>query len=286
MSSARIPRWAGPLLGTAIALAAMAGLHALGAGTLAAPPTTSGQDLLDWVRSTDPTTVGMVALRLLALAVGYHLIATTALGVIGRVMRRPGLVRLAEWATLPPFRSTVRRVAGLGLSASAVLLTPLQGVGASGSGPATAQVSASAPVVSAGQATATWRRPTTGPSTATLRLINTAPDEGPGGQATLRPVDPGQENADSADDLRPDTAPTDATPAEPTPTADPEQHPVAPGDHLWAIAEERLATSIGRAPTDAEIAPYWRTVVAANADLADPDLLLPGSIVAVPAPPG
>lgn len=284
MTFAPTLRWAGPFLGTAIALAAMAGLHALGAGTLAAPPATSGQDLLDWVRSTDPTTLGMVALRLLALGVGYHLIATTALGVIGRLLRRPGLIRFAEWSTLPPFRSTVRRVAGIGLSASAVLLTPLQGAGASGNGPATAQVTESAPAVSAGQAAASWRSQVTGPSTATLRLVRGEGDGAPGGQATLRPVDSDQEDADSLDELRPEASPPESIPAEATPTAGPERHNVVPGDHLWAIAEARLADSLDRAPTDAEIAPYWRAVLAANTDLVDPDLLMPGSVVNVPRP--
>lgn len=296
-----MPRWAGPLLGAGVVVAAMGGLHALGVGTLAAPPTTSGEDLLDWVRSTDPTTVGMVVLRLLALGVGYHLIATTALGIIGRLLRRPGLVHLAEWSTLPPFRSTVRRIAGIGLSASAALLTPIQGAGASNNGPPAHQVTApvaAVPARQAGQATATWRRAPTGPSTATLRLVSGAPDGDPGGQATLRPVDPDPTDVDRGasgpgntgegdllEERRPESSPPESASVEPGPAPDSRRHTVAPGDHLWAIAEARLADAIGRPPTDAEIDPYWRTVVAANTGLTDPDLLMPGSAVWVPAPP-
>lgn len=285
-----MPRWAGPMLGAGVVVATMGALHALGAGTLAAPPTTSGRDLLEWVRSTDSTTVGMVVLRLLALGVGYHLIATTALGIIGRLLRRPGLVRLAEWSTLPPFRSTVRRIAGIGLSASAALLTPIHGAGASSDGQDAVVVSTSAPTTPTGQtgrATATWHRPAADPSTATLRLVTAKPDdEGPGGQATLRPVDtdPTDAGPRTSDPLA-DRRPPDPAPADPAPLAGSARHTVVPGDHLWAIAEARLADALGRPPTDAEIDPYWRTVVAANAWLTDPDLLMPGSAVWVPAPP-
>lgn len=52
---------------------------------------------------------------------------------------------------------------------------------------------------------------------------------------------------------------------------------VQPGDSLWAIAEQDLATR-GAAPTDADIARTWPSWWAANRDAigADPDLILPG----------
>lgn len=59
---------------------------------------------------------------------------------------------------------------------------------------------------------------------------------------------------------------------------------VRPGDHLWSIAEAVLA-SAGRPTDDAAVAPFWRAVVGANPQLADPDLVLPGDVVAVPALP-
>lgn len=61
------------------------------------------------------------------------------------------------------------------------------------------------------------------------------------------------------------------------------------GDHFWAIAETTLAEAWGRAPTDAEIDPYWRQVVDANRDRLlpphDPDLVYPGQQFVVPTPP-
>lgn len=61
---------------------------------------------------------------------------------------------------------------------------------------------------------------------------------------------------------------------------------VAPGDHLWGIAEETLADHLGRPPTDAEVVPYWRLVIEANRDRLvhrdDPDLILPGQELVLP----
>ncbi len=63
---------------------------------------------------------------------------------------------------------------------------------------------------------------------------------------------------------------------------------VQPGDCFWTIADDVLHRSWGRAPTDAEIVPYWLRLVEANrAELADPgnaDLIFPGQVFAVPVP--
>lgn len=65
---------------------------------------------------------------------------------------------------------------------------------------------------------------------------------------------------------------------------------LAAGDHLWSTAERALASAWGRAPSDDEVAPFWRGLVAANRhrlpDPANPDLVLPGlTVVVPPAPP-
>jgi nucleoid-associated protein YgaU len=65
---------------------------------------------------------------------------------------------------------------------------------------------------------------------------------------------------------------------------------LVPGDHLWATATAALTTAWGRPPSDAEVAPYWDRLVAANRDRlpdpANPDLVLPGlTVVVPPAPP-
>jgi len=61
---------------------------------------------------------------------------------------------------------------------------------------------------------------------------------------------------------------------------------VAPGDHLWGIAERTLTERLGRAPTDAEIAPYWSRLIEDNRDLlatGDPDLIFAGQVFRLPS---
>jgi nucleoid-associated protein YgaU len=61
---------------------------------------------------------------------------------------------------------------------------------------------------------------------------------------------------------------------------------VGPGDHLWGIAERALSQRLGRAPTDAEIAPFWSQLVEANRDrlaTGDPDLIFAGQVFRLPS---
>jgi LysM domain len=83
----------------------------------------------------------------------------------------------------------------------------------------------------------------------------------------------------------PDPAPG-APAAAPTP-AQPATWTVEPGDSFWSIAEEVLAETWGRPPTDAEIDPYWRALIAANRDRissGNPDLVFPGQEFVLPPP--
>lgn len=79
--------------------------------------------------------------------------------------------------------------------------------------------------------------------------------------------------------------------AEPTP-AGPEPVPewtVKQGEHFWAVAEAVLTEAWGRHPSDAQVVPFWRTLVDANRrrlrNPADPDQIFPGQKLAVPAVP-
>ena len=86
-------------------------------------------------------------------------------------------------------------------------------------------------------------------------------------------------------------AATPAAPAAPAAPAErtPAKWTVEPGDCFWTIAEEVLEQAWGRAPTDAEIVPYWRALIEANrqalADKGNADLIFPGQVFDVPAPP-
>jgi hypothetical protein len=87
--------------------------------------------------------------------------------------------------------------------------------------------------------------------------------------------------------------PEPAPPVE-TERADVHEPPEAPpadevvvraGDNLWKLAEGRLAASLGRPPTSAEVAPYWVRVVEGNRDRfrsGNPDLIFPGERVWMP----
>lgn len=267
MSGTATRRWAAAGGGCLSVAAIMVALHVLGSGPLAAPDVGSVAELRAWVSDRDALTVGVVGLRLVALGVGYHLIATTTLAVVGHLLRRPGLVRFAEMSTLAPLRGTVRRLAGLGLSASAVLVTPLPQAAANPAGTARLAVVASAPE-HPGPGILERIEPDTAerPGTATLSVEEGADEPALPTQASLRVVT--------------DHPSSDVT------VVSPDRYQVRPGDHLWSIAETRLTAHLGRAPSDQEVAPYWQTVVAANPQLVDADLVFPGDEVIVPPPPG
>lgn len=63
---------------------------------------------------------------------------------------------------------------------------------------------------------------------------------------------------------------------------------VKPGECFWSIAEDVLAARLGRAPSDAEIVPYWQRLIEANRQelvhRANPDLIFPAQVFVVPAP--
>jgi hypothetical protein len=61
---------------------------------------------------------------------------------------------------------------------------------------------------------------------------------------------------------------------------------VRPGDHLWHIAHDTVATRLGHAPTDAAVAPYWEQLIEVNrarlVDPDNPDLIFPGQVFTLP----
>ncbi len=64
---------------------------------------------------------------------------------------------------------------------------------------------------------------------------------------------------------------------------------VEEGDHFWSLAEETLHAEWGRAPSDAEIAPFWAEMVTLNQDRLlppeDPDLIYPDQRFQLPPIP-
>lgn len=112
-----------------------------------------------------------------------------------------------------------------------------------------------------------------------------------GAQPVVPPPPPEVAVSDSGALQPPGLSPPDA-PDQP-PTSDvtqppaPARHVVVPGDHLWSIAEQRLAVTSITEPDTVDVARFWRTLVDHNRGRLrsrDPDLIYPGEVVAVPPP--
>lgn len=76
----------------------------------------------------------------------------------------------------------------------------------------------------------------------------------------------------------------------PAPSVGPATHVVQPGEHLWQVAEDHLEVAMQRDATDAEIDPYWRSVIEENRDALvdsdDPSLIFAGQVLDLPVTPG
>ena len=61
---------------------------------------------------------------------------------------------------------------------------------------------------------------------------------------------------------------------------------VKAGDSFWSIAASVLQTRLGHEPSNAEIAPFWQALIAANqAQLpqpGNPDLIYVGTTIVIP----
>lgn len=251
------PPWS-PIAVAVIAGLATAVLVRLGTGSLASPALRELVSPNAWTHGRDLPTAAAAAVRLVALALAVHLLATSTLAAAGSVLRRPGWVEAARHVTPPPLRSTIARLVGLVLSAGTLLASPVRDAGATPPAAATATLRAIDPST---PATSTPPGPE---STATLRVHSVQP--GAASPAATDPTDP------AGPARKPTLAPAVGS-----------LHRVVPGDHLWGLAEAERSSQLGRPATDAEIAPYWLRVIVANPQLPDPDLLLPGDVVTLPA---
>lgn len=265
-----------PLLWSIGAVGALAALARVGRGDprfdVPSDPTTwpqrwSGLDPLDAAAAIGRW-VALVLLGYLAVVALLHLAA--ALAPRGR------LRRVARAAT-PRFLT--------GLLAGAVVVAGSSAVGATAPDDTTttsALDGSNPPVMRVIEAKAphdTVPRSTTvaapAPTTTTTTTIAPAPSA-----ATPLPyfTSPAVLPSDPGDD------PTPAPPAPSTGVA--AEVVVAPGDHLWAIAERTVAQRLGPGPGDTTIADYWRRLIVANhdrlVDPQDPSLIHPGQRLVLP----
>lgn len=269
------------------------GLTLAGRGPLAAPPLAHPGAWADWLTARDPVVAAVAVVRLAALAASWYLVAASALGVVLRVCRLRRLVVLADRATLPALRHLLVATAGLTLvSASPAWAAARAGpTGLSGPRAAAAPAQSASSTTTVVEATAGAASASSGPlPTLTMHLV------GPGDAAHGRDV--GATSTTAAPTTGVPTTGAPGVPATlPAPTAVLPQHEsadvgatwtVRPGECFWSIAADVLAQAWGRAPTDAEIVPYWRGLIEENrgrlADRANPSLIFPGQVFTVPTP--
>lgn len=247
-----------PLAGwVAALLGLLAGLAAAGEA-LPSPPLTEPGAWPAWIASQPPVPAVFGLLRLVALAVGFYLLATTLLVTVARLARAARMIRVADALTVPAVRRLTATAVGVGLATATLSGLSEDGGPWAGGGPTTITAEMAEPgeaglgMASLGEA---------GADEVTLALRDDADDgEGDGGDG----ADPERSEAGGA----------------------PGTVVVAAGDHLWGIAERVVAASVGGHPSEEAVAPYWRRLVEANrdrlADPANPDLIHPGQEFVLP----
>jgi nucleoid-associated protein YgaU len=143
--SGRTRRVAGLVAWVAFLVAAIAFLHGAGRGPLAPPPL-DGRTRA-WLDERDAAEATFAVVRLLALALAWYLLATTAAGVLVRLARAGRLVAFADAVSVPAVRRLVEGAIGVSLAAAALTATgELTGTG-HGARPAAAEAPAPEDVV-------------------------------------------------------------------------------------------------------------------------------------------
>jgi hypothetical protein len=246
MAKVRLVAWLGALVGVAGAMLALGG-GPLGAPDLRQPSTWSA-----WAQARTAPDAVMAVLRLVVLGLAVYLLVVTLLAVALRLGDAGRAVSVLDVLTLPFVRSVVNAGLGVGLVGATVA-----GVSAQ-PGVSRAPTPADAAIVTVEEAAAP---PTIAEEPTTTTTSTSIPDR-------------------SRRDVGPPGAPVA------TGTASAPTWTVAPGDHLWSIAERSLAATAGRAPAEEEVVPYWRALVEANrhvlADPDNPDLLFAGQVLSLP----
>lgn len=296
-------------LWTAGLVVALRLLVAAGSSSLSVP-LASFDGLSAWVAETPPADMTVALLRLAALAATGYLLAVTVLAVVARLVRIRPLATAVDRISPGVVRRIVTGGSGVGLVLGGVVASlPTRDLTDAPSRDAVA----SAPAGAAGTPSpsmATMARLPEAAATMTL-ITHATPTAADAAATDATMAHLGQPPAPSATMTRMDEVPTTspdaasyaagATPAgrepegaaPPTPALpgiDPTTWVVEPGDSLWSIAEEVMASPDGTSPGERAVVRYWHRLVEANrAHLVDPDnadLLVPGQRLVVPPPAG
>ena len=241
--------------------AALLALAVSGHGALSPPPVGTPGQWQAWIEGREPVEAAFAILRLVAVGGCWYLAAVTLVGASLRVVRADVLVTIVDRVTVAPVRhllagSLTLSLAGLGPTAA------LASTGAQRATTTTTSVSTS---------TSTPGNATSATSTTTATTVAAA-------TITMRRLPP------AGSDAEPPATSTATVGAQVD-----DHYTVVPGDCFWTIADDLLHRAWGRAPSDAEIVPYWQRLIEANrAELADrgnADLIFPGQVFTVPPVP-
>ena len=273
---------------------------ALGATpALSAPPLAGPAEMDTWARTREPIEAAFAVVRIVVVAVGCYLLAATVASLVSqwrravRVGRTGGVgravpvgraVRALDVVTVPFVTRMVHGALGLGLVGATV--APATSASATAAA-APGTTRASTTPVSLVVATSWWeaahqppdQRPEPGPE----------PDTVLSGSAYIESPPPTMRRLDPPSAVAPSVAPSAVAAAVVEPVSAADEVVLEAGDHLWSVSAQALADAWGREPSDDQVAPYWEVVVAENrdrlADPANPDLVFPGQVVALPTPP-
>lgn len=226
-------------------------------------------DVSGWTRRTRVEDAIAAVLRYAALAGGYWLLGSTVLYLVARVSGSVRMIGITSVFTLPAVRRVTDRVV-IGTLAISALAGPAIAV-SNPFGESHPTTAVADPVESRmGQPTSTDE------TIVNLRALESPAAERPLPQ-TIGPVDrlTGGETSP-----QPETSITIKEGAH-------LEVVVTEGDHLWALAERRISSTLGRPAADHEVAPYWREVVSSNPEIrsGDPDLIFPGEVIVLPPLP-
>lgn len=282
-------------------------LVATGQGALRIP-LTSATGLATWVGAASPAEMAVAVMRLLAIAGCAYLLGVTALGVVARLVRARGLAAVVDRISPALVRGLVSGGTGAGLvlgTLVAALPAPDMAGPPAASTVAAADGAGARPVSApGGSATMTRTAPGTAAMTRTAGTPTDVPAAPEGGEATMTRLDAGAGRSATMARVPsepagrvPPPAPVPVTPAAvaagpvlpvvpPLPPVDGTAWRVEPGDSLWSIAEEVVRSAHPGAPGRV-VTRFWQDLVAANratlVDPGNPDLLVPGQELTVPA---
>lgn len=276
-AAVRLVAWVAFLVVVALAM------DALLRGALAPPSLTEPASWAGWASGRTPVEAAFAVLGLAMTILAWYLLVATVLVAAAQVGRAGRLVSVTEVLTLPVVRRAVHAMLGLSLASSSVAGLAAASVGAPSGRSAwltpagTDLVVAFAP---SGESQPGERARSEGD------IADEADEVGEVDEAPIMRRLPDTEDADAG--YPPPTEPKPSQQATVDRGVGSGEWEVQPGDHLWSVAVRVLDDELGQPSSDDEVATYWRRLVEANldrlADPANPDLIFPGQVLAVPDP--